>query len=125
MEYQKYFDYKTGNPQKKVKLPKAEDNEADEGGEGQPFQAGDRRDGLVYLYNDKIELAVNVALAAGKPVLVRGPSGSGKSSLARNVARRRGWWYYEQVITSRTQARDLLWTLLKKSAWSATYCVSW
>jgi MoxR-like ATPase len=41
--------------------------------------------------------------------LVRGPSGGGKSSLARNVARALGCRYYEKVISSRTQARDLLW----------------
>lgn len=70
---------------------------------------GDRRDGSVYVYSDDIVLAVNVALATGRPLLVRGPSGSGKSTLARNVARTMGWRYYEDVISSRTQARDLLW----------------
>lgn len=83
-------------------------------GEAQVFgdaagAAGDRRDGLVYVYDQEIVLAVNVALATSRPLLVRGPSGSGKSSLARNVARFLGWRYYEDVISSRTQARDLLW----------------
>lgn len=72
---------------------------------------GDRRDGSVYVYTDRIVLAVNVALAAGRPLLIRGPSGSGKSSLASNVARLNGWRYYEDVVTSRTQSRDLLWTV--------------
>ncbi|MEA2174819.1 MAG: hypothetical protein QOD00_2411 [Blastocatellia bacterium] len=71
--------------------------------------AGDKRDGSVYVYDEQIVLAVNVALATGRPLLVRGPSGSGKSSLARNVARFFTWRYYEDVISSRTQARDLLW----------------
>lgn len=71
--------------------------------------AGDRRDGLVYVYDDEIELAVNVALATSRPLLVRGPSGSGKSSLAQNVALKLGWRYYEHVISSVTEARDLLW----------------
>ena len=70
---------------------------------------GDRRDGAVYEYEAGTELAVNVALATGRPLLVRGPSGCGKSSLARHVARVQGWRYYERVITSRTQAQDLLW----------------
>jgi MoxR-like ATPase len=73
-------------------------------------RAGDRRDGSVYVYSDEIVLRVNVALATGRPLLVRGPAGSGKSSLAANVARHMGWRYYEDVISSRTQARDLLWT---------------
>jgi MoxR-like ATPase len=70
---------------------------------------GDRRDGSAYVYSDEIVLAVNVGLATGRPLLVRGPSGSGKSSLARSISRVLGWRYYEKVISSRTQARDLLW----------------
>jgi len=71
--------------------------------------AGDWRDGRVYVYTDAIVLAVNVAMATLRPLLVRGPSGSGKSSLARHAARVLGWRYYERVISSRTQAQDLLW----------------
>lgn len=70
---------------------------------------GDRRDGSVYVYAPDIVLAVNVALAVGRPLLISGPPGSGKSSLAANVARWMGWRYYEDVVTARTQARDLLW----------------
>jgi MoxR-like ATPase len=71
---------------------------------------GDRRDGLSYVYSDDIILKVNIALATGRPLLVRGPSGAGKSSLAPNIARFMKWRYYEFVVTSRTQARDLLYT---------------
>ncbi|MFL6255072.1 MAG: AAA family ATPase [Pyrinomonadaceae bacterium] len=109
MKYEKYFDYRSDGLLKQVQPPKP-GSSSSAGGEKGALRAGDRRDGLVYVYNDKIELAVNVALVTGRPMLIRGPSGSGKSSLARNVARRMRWWYYEQVITSRTQARDLLWT---------------
>jgi MoxR-like ATPase len=70
---------------------------------------GDLRDGSVYVYKEEIILAVNVALVTNRPLLIRGPSGSGKSTLAHSVARLRGWRYYEEVISSRTQARDLLW----------------
>jgi MoxR-like ATPase len=69
---------------------------------------GDDREGAVYVFTDEIVLAVNVALVTGRPLLVRGASGTGKSSLARVTARILGWRYYERVITSRTQARDLL-----------------
>lgn len=72
-------------------------------------EPGDQRSRPVYVYTDEITLAVNVGLATRRPLLVRGPSGTGKSSLARNVADCLGWRYYETVITSRTQARDLLW----------------
>jgi len=73
-------------------------------------RSGDRRDGSVYVYSDPIVLAINVALATERPLLIRGPSGSGKSSVARNIAFRMKRRFYEAVVTSRTQARDLQWT---------------
>lgn len=71
---------------------------------------GDRRDGEVYIYDDKTVLSVNVALATGRPLLVCGPPGSGKSSLAPYVAKCLKWRFYQYVISSRTQARDLMWS---------------
>jgi MoxR-like ATPase len=71
---------------------------------------GDLRDGAVYVYNPDIKMAVNVALATDRPLLISGPAGSGKSSLAPNVARLKEWRYIEEVISTRTEARDLLWT---------------
>jgi MoxR-like ATPase len=70
----------------------------------------DLRDGSVYVYEEGITLAVRVALATGRPLLLLGPPGSGKSSLAAFVARAMNWNYFEQVVTSRTKAQDLLWT---------------
>ncbi|MFF2535893.1 AAA family ATPase [Streptomyces cyaneofuscatus] len=70
----------------------------------------DRRDGLIYVMPSDLSLAVEVALATGRPLLLRGEPGSGKSSLAPWVARERGWRYYEHVVTSQTRARDLLWS---------------
>lgn len=80
------------------------------------YRLGDRSDasggpeGDRYEYDDRIVLAVNVALAAGRPLLVRGDPGTGKSSLARSVARLLGWRFYAATVSSRTTARDLLWT---------------
>ncbi len=62
----------------------------------------------VYLHTDRIVLAVNVALAAKRPLLISGPPGSGKSTLARYVAWVKNWRYLKQVVTSRTAAEDLL-----------------
>jgi MoxR-like ATPase len=72
---------------------------------------GDRRDGKIYVYDDgdEIVLAVNIALATGRPLLLSGCSGGGKSSLAHHVARVLGRCYYEFVVTARTQAQDLTW----------------
>jgi MoxR-like ATPase len=70
----------------------------------------DIREGSVYVWPDEIVLVVRVAMATGRPLLLRGLPGSGKSSLAAFVARSMRWNYFEHVITSRTQAQDLQWT---------------
>src|SRR6476661_3688380 len=69
----------------------------------------DRRDGAVYVYDPRLKLAVDVALATGRPLLIEGEPGSGKSSLAAFAARNMDWRYYEHVVSSRTRASDLLW----------------
>jgi MoxR-like ATPase len=76
-------------------------------GEDDRVVLGDRRDGKLYRYNAEIKLHVNVAVATSRPLLVLGPSGCGKSSLAFNLARVMGRRYYEFVVTSQSQARDL------------------
>ena len=90
----------------------------DAGPDGQPFDAdrayrlGDRSPStaLPYVYDERITLAVNTALAAGRPLLVRGHPGTGKSSVARSVADKLGWRFYAHTVSSRTTARDLLWS---------------
>lgn len=72
------------------------------------IEVGDQRERPPYVFTEDIVLAVNVALVTGRPILVRGKSGCGKSSLARAVAEVNGWRFYETVITSRTQHKDLL-----------------
>jgi MoxR-like ATPase len=73
-------------------------------------RAPDRRDGAVYVLDEQLRLAVDVALATGRPLLLRGEPGSGKSSLAGFLARNLNWRYYEHVVSSRTTAQDLLWS---------------
>ena len=68
----------------------------------------DRRDGSIYSLSAELHLAVETALTTGRPLLLRGDPGTGKSSLAPYVARRLGWRYYETVVTSQTTAEDLL-----------------
>src|SRR5262245_6566894 len=70
---------------------------------------GDRRDGRVYIYDADVRSAVRVALASGRPLLLRGPAGSGKSSLAPFVARHLQRRFYWITITARSEARDLMW----------------
>lgn len=74
-------------------------------------EIADRAPAAEYVFDDDIRLAVNLALATNRPLLISGPSGSGKSSLARAVADRAGWSYIERTITSRLPARDLLYEI--------------
>jgi MoxR-like ATPase len=69
----------------------------------------DSRTGAVYKMPPALHLAIEVALTTGRPLLLRGEPGTGKSSLAPYVARRLGWRYYEHVVTSTSTATDLLW----------------
>jgi MoxR-like ATPase len=73
------------------------------------FRAGSRPED-VYVYNPRTTLALNVVLATGRPLLISGEPGSGKSMLAMNAAALMGRWFYKETVTSRTQASDLLWT---------------
>jgi MoxR-like ATPase len=76
---------------------------------GTSLDSPDPRDGRVYVHDETLRLATEVALATARPLLLRGKPGTGKSSFAAYVARRLDWRYYEHVCTARTQAQDLLW----------------
>ena len=72
-------------------------------------RATDKSDEVVYVFKPSVRLAIEVALATGRPLLVRGAPGWGKSSLAKAASAYLRWDYLSHVISSRTQARDLLW----------------
>jgi MoxR-like ATPase len=75
-----------------------------------PVAVPDQRNGAVYVLNDDIVLALKVAVITGRPLLLMGDPGAGKSSLAAYVARNLQWRYFEHVVTGRTEATDMLWT---------------
>ena len=70
----------------------------------------DRRSGSVYVLDPELQLAIEVALVTGRPLLLRGRPGTGKSSLAAWVARNLNRRFYDFVITARTRAEDLMYS---------------
>lgn len=54
--------------------------------------------------------AINAAIAAGRPLLVRGEPGTGKSQLARAAAKMLNRVFISHVVDSRTESRDLMWS---------------
>jgi MoxR-like ATPase len=72
---------------------------------------GDSRSGEVYLLTDEIVTALKVAVLTGRPLLIGGPPGCGKSSLASYVARNLDVAYYEFITTDEARSADLIWRL--------------
>lgn len=63
----------------------------------------------VHVFDEETIQALNAAIAAGRPLLVRGEPGIGKSQLARAAAKVLGRAYIQFVVDARTESRDLLW----------------
>ena len=63
----------------------------------------------VHVFDQRSIDAVDAALAAQRPLLVRGEPGIGKSQLARAVAIHLKRVYVQYVVDARTESRDLLW----------------
>ena len=62
-----------------------------------------------YLLDGKSKDAIDLAVASGRPLLVRGLPGTGKSDLARAAAEYCGRAFVYEVVTARTEPQDLLW----------------
>jgi MoxR-like ATPase len=68
-------------------------------------------DALTYCWRPETVLAVNVALATRRALLIKGEPGVGKSSVAEAVAVSLDWRFYRHTVTSRTEASDLTWRI--------------
>lgn len=66
---------------------------------------------IEHIFDEDSVNAVNTALAAARPLLVRGEPGVGKSQLARAAAAQLGRAFVSQVVDARTEARDLCYRL--------------
>ncbi|WP_051261653.1 AAA family ATPase [Desulfovibrio inopinatus] len=62
-----------------------------------------------YQWDENHKFAVQAALAANRPLLVRGEPGVGKSSLARAAAIELQRHCIAEVVTAKTEPNDLLW----------------
>lgn len=66
-----------------------------------------RGDAEPYVFSEDIVIAVDVALATNRPLLVSGNPGCGKSRLADAVAAVQGWSLLDKTMTSRTRVESL------------------
>lgn len=68
-----------------------------------------KRDGEInpYLFTEDIAIALDVAFATNRPLLVAGEPGSGKSRLAEAIAALKGWHFLSKTMTSRTRLEEL------------------
>ena len=63
----------------------------------------------VHLFDRESELAVRTALASRRPLLIRGEPGTGKSQMARAVAKVWDRLFVSVVVNARTESQDLMW----------------
>ncbi|MBK8815874.1 MAG: MoxR family ATPase [Methylococcaceae bacterium] len=61
----------------------------------------------VHVFDERTAQAIRAALASGRPLLVRGEPGTGKSQLARAAAKVLGRKFLAQVIDAHTEIQDL------------------
>lgn len=61
----------------------------------------------VHLFDERSRNAIEAAWLSGRPLLVRGDPGTGKSQLARATAEATGWQFISEVINAHTEIQDL------------------
>jgi MoxR-like ATPase len=76
-----------------------------------PLPQTDRHPTAAHHWSKPERDAVTLALACGRPLLVRGEAGSGKSQLARAVAAEMKTELLEEIIHARFEATDILYRI--------------
>ncbi|GJL76004.1 hypothetical protein [Nitrosomonas sp.] len=64
---------------------------------------------LHHLFDEQDCYALWAAYSAGRPLLVRGKPGTGKSQLAKAIAEQLGWAFVSEVVRGSTELSDLHW----------------
>jgi len=64
---------------------------------------------LHHIFNEADCYALWAAYSAGRPLLVRGKPGTGKSQMARAIAEQLGWAFVSEVVRGGTELSDLHW----------------
>lgn len=64
---------------------------------------------LQHIFEDADCYALWSAYAAGRPLLVRGKPGTGKSQMARAIAEQLGWAFVAETVRGSTELSDLHW----------------
>ena len=64
---------------------------------------------LYHIFDEADCYALWAAYAAGRPLLVRGKPGTGKSQMAKAIAAQLGWAFVSEVIRGNTELSDLHW----------------
>jgi len=73
------------------------------------FKVSNPSQKLHHIFNEADCYALWAAYAAGRPLLVRGKPGTGKSQLARAIAEQLGWAFVSEVVRGSTELSDLHW----------------
>ena len=64
---------------------------------------------LYHVFDEADCYALWAAYAAGRPLLLRGKPGTGKSQMAKAIAEQLGWAFVSDVIQGNTEVSDLHW----------------